>query len=298
AIDRGEFLVQIELPKDASIEKTNILTQKAEKFLRSKPEVVDLITTVGQTSSGFGATQATSYQSEISVMLNDKSLRKDNTFIYAAKTKRELQFELINAKVSTIPVGLMGAEQAPLQLIVIGSDLPSAMEFARKAEAELLKIAGTSEVELSVEDGNPEIIVQVDRDKMSSLGLDLSTVGMTMQTAFSGNTDAKFRAGEYEYDINIKYDQFNRSDINDVRNLIFVNNQGQKIKLSQFADVSESSGPSLLERRDKSPSVNVNAQVVGRPVGDVAAEWETKFSEIPRPVGVSYMWGGDMEMQG
>src|SRR5690606_32588825 len=82
------------------------------------------------------------------------------------------------------------------------------------------------------------------------------------------------------------------------RNLIFVNNQGQKIKLSQFADVSESSGPSLLERRDKSPSVNVNAQVVGRPVGDVAAEWETKFSEIPRPVGVSYMWGGDMEMQG
>src|SRR5690606_12267708 len=52
AIDRGEFLVQIELPKDASIEQTNILTQKAEKFLRAKPEVVDLITTVGQTSSG------------------------------------------------------------------------------------------------------------------------------------------------------------------------------------------------------------------------------------------------------
>jgi HAE1 family hydrophobic/amphiphilic exporter-1 len=28
---------------------------------------------------------------------------------------------------------------------------------------------------------------------------------MTMQTAYSGNTDGKFRAGEYEYDINIKY---------------------------------------------------------------------------------------------
>ena len=59
---------------------------------------------------------------------------------------------------------------------------------------------------MSVEDGNPEINVQVDRDKMSKLGLDLATVGMTMQTAFSGNTDSKFRAGEYEYDINIRYD--------------------------------------------------------------------------------------------
>src|SRR5690606_5268213 len=146
-----------------------------------KPEIVDLITTVGQTSSGFGATQATSYQSEISVSLNDKSLREDNTLIYAAKIKRESQNEFVNARIATIPDGRMGAEQAPLQLIVVGADLPSAMEFARKAEAELLKIAGTSEVELSVEDGNPEITVQVDRDKMSSLGLDLSTVGMTMQ---------------------------------------------------------------------------------------------------------------------
>jgi HAE1 family hydrophobic/amphiphilic exporter-1 len=33
---------------------------------------------------------------------------------------------------------------------------------------------------------------------------------MTMQTAYSGNTDGKFRAGEYEYDINIKYNAFDR----------------------------------------------------------------------------------------
>ena len=297
-MDKGEFLVQIELPKDASLEQTNFTIQRAEEYLKSKPEVVDLITMVGQTSTGFGGSQATSYQGEINVLLKDKEEMTENTFIFAAKTKRELENLLVNAKVSTMPVGMMGADQAPLQLVVVGSTLDSAMVFARKAEAELRQIAGASEIELSVEDGNPEISVQVDRDKMSALGLDLGTVGMTMQTAFSGNTDSKFRAGEYEYDINIRYDQFNRSDINDVRNLIFVNNQGQRIKLSQFADVDESSGPSLLERRDKSPSVNVNAQVVGRPVGDVAAEWETKFSEIPRPIGVNYTWGGDMEMQG
>ncbi|MFA7686866.1 MAG: efflux RND transporter permease subunit [Moheibacter sp.] len=297
-MDRGEFLIQIELPKDASLEQTNFAIQKAEKYLRAQPEVVDMITMVGQTSTGFGASQATGYQGEINVILTDKEERDENTFVYAAKIRRELENELVIAKISTMPVGIMGADQAPLQLIVVGSSLDSAMVFARKAEAELRKIPGSSEIELSVEDGNPEINVQVDRDKMSALGLDLSTVGMTMQTAFSGNTDAKFRAGEYEYDINVRYDQFNRSNINDVRNLVFLNNQGQKIKLSQFAEVNESSGPSVLERRDKSPSVNVNAQVVGRPVGDVANEWQAKFENIKKPVGVSYMWGGDMEMQG
>jgi len=296
-MDRGEFLVQIELPKDASIEQTNFITQRAEKYLNEKPEIVSMITKVGETSGGFGSTQATAYKSEISVELVDKSEREDNTFIYAAKLKRELQEHLVDAKITIVPVGIMGADDAPLQLVVVGPDLDSAMEFARKAEAELLKIAGTSEVELSVEDGNPEITVQVDRDKMSRLGLDLGTVGMTMQTAFSGNTDAKFRAGEYEYDINIRYDEFNRSNIEDVRNIVFVNKNGEKIRLSQFADIEQGSGPSVLERRDKSPSVTVKSQVIGRPVGDVATEWEAIFSQIERPAGVSYIWEGDIGMQ-
>lgn len=297
-LDKNEFLVQIELPKDASLEQTNFKLQEAEKYLRQKPEVIDLITTVGQTSSGFGASQATTYQGEIDVILTDKSQRKDNTFVYAAKVRRELENVLVDAKISTMPVGMMGADQAPLQLVVVGADLDSAMEFAKKAEALLKEIPGSSEVELSVEDGNPEIDVQVDRDKMSALGLDLATVGMTMQTAYSGNTDAKYRQGENEYDINIRYDQFDRSNINDVKNLLFVNSRGEKIKLSQFAEVKSGSGPSVLERRDKSPSVNVNAQVVGRPVGTVANEWEAKFSKLEKPAGVSYKWGGDMEMQG
>ncbi len=296
-IDKGEFMIQIELPKDASIEQSNFMAQKAENFLKSKKEVVNLITTVGQTSDGFGGAQTTVYKSEIKVTLNDKSEREDNTFIYAAKTKRALEKELVDAKIKTVPVGLFGADQAPLMLTVTGSSQKDAMNFAEKAAAELRKIKGATEVKLTSEDGNPEINVQVDRDKMAALGLDLSTVGMTMQTAFSGNTDGKYRAGEYEYDINIRYSEFNRSNFNDVSELLFVNNQGQQIKLSQFANVTQSSGPSLLERRDKTPSVSIEAQSVGRPSGTVAAEWEAVFSKMDRPVGVNYIWGGDMENQ-
>ena len=43
--------------------------------------------------------------------------------------------------------------------------------------------------------------------------------------------------------------------------------------------------------------MTVKAQVVGRSTGSVAAEWEEVFSQLEKPVGVSYTWGGDMEMQ-
>jgi HAE1 family hydrophobic/amphiphilic exporter-1 len=298
-LDRGQFIVQMELPKDASLEQTNFMTQKAEQFLASRPEVKSIITTVGQTSEGFAGVQSTAYKSEITVTLVDAELRTDNSFVYAAKTKRELEKVLVGAKIKTVPVSIMGgADDAPIALTVTGTDLESAMEWANKAAAELAKIPGATEIKLTSESGSPEVNVQVDRDKMASLGLDLQTVGMTMQTAFNGNTDGKFRAGQYEYDINIRFGEENRMDINDVRNLTFINKDEQEIKLSQFASVTEGSGPSLLERRDKSAAVTIQGQSVGRPVGAVIEDWQKVFEKIERPTGVDYVWGGDMEMQG
>jgi HAE1 family hydrophobic/amphiphilic exporter-1 len=296
--DSGEFLVQIELPKDASLEQSNFMAQKAEAFLNTQKYVKSLITKVGQTSEGMGASQSTAYKSEIDVKMIDQKDRTDDSYVYAARMKLQLEKILVGAKVKTVPVGILGtAEDAPIALIVTGTSLESAMVFAKAAEKELNKIPGATGVKLSVETGNPEINVKVDRDKMAALGLSLQTVGMTMQTAYSGNTDGKFRAGEYEYDINIKYSSFDRKSINDVSNLIFINDRGEQIKLSQFATVKEGSGPSQLERRDKTASVTVKGQTVGVPVGTVVAQLEEKLTTMKKPVGVNYIWGGDQENQ-
>ncbi|WP_353129334.1 efflux RND transporter permease subunit [Parapedobacter pyrenivorans] len=296
--DRGEFLVQIEMPKDASIEQTNQMTQKAEEFLSTKPEVISVISTVGQSSDGFAGTQATAYKSEITVKLVGREDRADPSNIYAAKLKREMEKVLVGAKIKTVPISIVGfAEQAPFELVVIGSDLDSVMTYAEGILDRLRKIPGTSESKLSVEGGTPEITVEVDRDKMAALGLNLQTVGASMQTAFNGNTDGKFRSGEYEYDINIRFDDYDRKNVEDVSNLQFANSTGQLVRLSQFASIREGSGPSQLERRDKSTSVKVQSQVVGRPVSAIAADLEGQLSEIPVPSGVSYVWSGEMEQQ-
>ena len=296
--DRGQFLVQLELPKDATIEKTNFVTQKVEAFLSQQNEVKSIVTTVGQSSDGVGTSQATSYKSEITVTLIDKSKRSDNSYVYAAKIKRKIQELTTGVKIKTVPVGLMGsAENAPLALVVTGNTLDSAMVFANKAADKLKNIPGATGIKLSVETGNPEVLVEVDRDKMAALGLSLQNVGASMQVALSGNNDTKYRDGSYEYDINIAYADNGKSNIDDVRDITFLNDKGEKIKLSQFANVNESSGPSVLERRDKSASVTVQGQTVGRPTGTIAAEWEQQFSKIEKPQSVNYVWGGDLENQ-
>jgi len=296
--DRGEFLVQIEMPKDASIEQTNQMTWMAEEYLAGKPEIISQITTVGQSSDGFGAALSTAYKAEITVQLVEKKYRDEASNVFAAKIKMELENILIGAKVKTVPISIVGfAEQAPVEMVVVGPELDSVMRYAEAVLVELRKIPGTTETKLSVETGNPEITVEVDRDKMAALGLGLQTVGATMQVAFNGNTDGKFRQGEYEYDINVRYDDYDRKNVGDVSNLSFINNRGELVRLSQFADIREGSGPSQLERRDKSTAVKVQSQVIGRPVSSVIADWEANIDHIAAPAGVSYLWGGQMADQ-
>ncbi|MFZ4860704.1 efflux RND transporter permease subunit [Sphingobacterium sp. Mn56C] len=297
ASDRGEFFLQFELEKDASLEKTNFMVQKAEKFLSEKPEIDKLITTVGQSSDGMNTVTGSRYKAEIHVILKKEFKHNVNSKVFSAGLSNQLMQELVGAKVKSVNVGPMGAEQAPLKLTVIAPSVEEAQEFAEQAADLLRAVPGAKDVKLTSESGNPEISVKVDREKMTSLGLSVATVGTTMQTAFSGNTDNKFRAGDNEYDINIQFDDKGRANLNDVRNLKFINSSGQAISLEQFAEVAYSSGPTLLERRDKSPAVSVQGNVVGRPAGTVAQDWEKRFDEIKAKPGVSYVWGGNMENQ-
>ena len=303
-MDRGKFLVQFELNKDASLEQTNFMTQKAENYLRSlkvegtnKPLVESMITTVGQSTSGMGASQATPYKSEIQLTIIDKKERNESTNVIAAKLKRKLSQYLVEAKVKTVPVGLMGAEQSPIALVVTSDNVEVAQQYAEKT-AELLKtVEGATEIKLSSESGNPEINVQIDRDKMAMLGLNIATVGGTMRTAFNGNDDSKFRTGDSEYNINIVFEEGSRQSIDDIENMMFINSVGQQVKLSQFANIVYASGPTQLERYDKSPSVTVKAQSVGRPTGTIVSEWKTKIEQLEKPANVHFVFTGDQEMQ-
>ena len=145
--------------------------------------------------------------------------------------------------------------------------------------------------------GNPEVQVDVDRKRMADYGLTMAQVGLTLQTAFSGNSDAKFRDGEYEYPIRIALDEFNRRSAEDIKNLSFVNPLGSTVYLKQFAEISSGSSPTRLERRDRLPSVNISAQVIGRPNGSVGRDIKETLQQLDTPPGAYFFYGGDLRRQ-
>jgi HAE1 family hydrophobic/amphiphilic exporter-1 len=262
----------------------------------AKPEVDRIFSNVGFASSTLAGT-ATNYRSEITVILVDKKDRNVSAEEFSDQMKNEI-LKIPGVKAKAAPVGITGnANQAPVQIIVKGTELDKVRKIADMVMTETKKIPGTTDVELSTEDPNPELQVKIDRQRMADLGLSLADVGTSLRTAFNGDDNSKFREGIYEYDINVSLDKFNKSGIEDVSNLTFINNKGQLITLKQFADVSQELGASKLERRDRVTSITVNSQVVGRPVGTVGADIQNVLKNKKLPDGVSIEYGGQLEQQ-
>lgn len=297
--DQGEFIVQLELPKDATVEETNYTTQKVEKFLFDQPEVIGVFTTVGAQSGMMGGGQTSANLSEMNVKLVPKDQRTVGTPVYAFQTKNKLEQMLPGVEVTAAEVGFVGggANDDPIQVIVSSSDLDAAKEYSDKLLAKVKTIKGTLQPESSLEEGNPEINVQIDRSKLSELGLTMASVGATLQTAFSGNTDAKYKDGNNEYDINIVLDEFDRRNANDIANLTVVNDDKELIKIGQFSKIAPTTGPSRLERADRSPSVKIRSKVLGVPSGTIGAEIQQWVADNPPPSGVFIKYDGDLKNQ-
>lgn len=293
--DQGEMNIQLELAPTASIYQTNAVSQRAEQIIMQHPEVTNVFTNVGYTSSNFGGT-SNSNIADLNVKLIDKKLRTVSTEKFGQLLKKELN-QLPGIKVTVSPASIVGSSQAPIQIAVKGTSL----EVIRKSAAEVLKVVrsipGTQDVKYSVKDPKPEITVNLNRERMAQLGINASEVGLGLQNAFRGNDRSKFKQNGNEYDILISLDQFDRSSLEDVSKLLFVNSQGKSFELSQFANVREQIGESVLERIDRLSSITVNAQVVGRPVGTVGADIQKKMAQVKLPEGVSVQYLGQMQQQ-
>lgn len=295
--DRGELVVKIELPKDVTIEQTNLKTQEVERYIMTKPEVVNVFSSMGKSDNQFAA-QGERHIAEISVKLVDKSERSMSTEKFSQLVRKELQERIEGAKVNISNVDIMGStSEAPIQVVLSGSNVDQLLSYADTVLQKMKQVAGHSDPKISIENNKPEISIRIDKEKMMALGLRMDQVGNIIQVAFSGNNDTKLTQGQYDYDITVKLDAFNRQSAEELQQLSFVNTAGQTIKLNQFAVVERSIGPAKLERKDRISSVTVSCEVVGRPQGTVGAEIKALVDKDPLPAGISVAYEGNMKQQ-
>jgi len=295
--DQGKFSLNLEFDRTTTVQQNNIISQKVESFILDQSEVETLFSNIAGPSTGIGSLGIGSpYISEFTIQLKPIKERKVTTVTYMKWLKKELNNLFPGINFSMAELGLI-PRSAPITITLSGSDVDQVLETAKDLQAAVQDIPGSDNVRLSVEEGNPEYKVIPDKDKMKRLGLTTGYVGMTLRTAFKGNDDATLVEKGTEYPVEIRLDNFDRKNYEDVENLIIVNPRGMPVKVSQFAEVIQDNSPSMLERINRQPAVTLTSQAFGRPSGTLADDVLEYLDKNPLPEGIKLAWESDVKTQ-
>jgi len=299
ATDQGDLVINLELEPTAPIYRTNLMAQKAEKILLSQPQVKQAFSSIGFVSGSVSGAASNANLAEITITLVDKKQRDQSAEEFGIAMQRRLSSVLPGVKITASAISITGnVNSAPVQIAIKGTDITQVRQVAEAYRSVVASIPGTTFVKLSVKDPKPEVAIQLDREKMALLGLNAAQVGATLQNAFSGSDQSLFREGGNEYDILVRLDHYNRSDISNVRNMPFVNTLGQTVTLGQFATVGEVLGETTLQRINRLNAITVQANVAGRPSGTVTDEIRAKAASVKIPEGIAVSYLGDAKNQG
>ncbi|MFL0683183.1 MAG: efflux RND transporter permease subunit [Algoriphagus aquaeductus] len=296
--DQGKFRMALEFDKSTSIQQNNLIAKKIETYIIQQPEVATVFSNIGGPSTGIGSLGiGSANKTEFTIQLKSKK-ELDNlpteTFMKNLREELKTKFPSINYSMATL--GLI-PRSAPIEITLSGSSLNLVMKTGNELKTVIEKIPGADNVRLSVEAGSPEYKIIPDKDKMQRLGLTTAFVGLNLRTAFTGNDDASLTENGTEYPVRIWLNDFSRRNFEDVQQLSIINPMGMPMEVSQFATVVQGNSPSLLERKDRQPSVTLTADALGRPSGTVADDVVAFLKENPLPNGIQMTWGSDIKRQ-
>jgi hydrophobic/amphiphilic exporter-1 (mainly G- bacteria), HAE1 family len=177
-----------------------------------------------------------------------------------------------------------------VQVRLIGESTDMLAALAEQVEWRLgNEVAGLVNLENSLQAGNEEVRIRVDRQAAERQGLTSADVAQAVSGALRGSVSTRFRTGDREVDILAQLREEDRVSIGQLGNLAIGTPDGQNIPLATVADLQVVGGPQDISRENRRTSVTVTGEIASGSNREAAlSEVQEVMREIELPMG--YTW--------
>jgi multidrug efflux pump len=118
----------------------------------------------------------------------------------------------------------------------------------------------------------PELKVDLDREKVANIGLEVDTVGRTLETMLGGRQVTRYKQGGKQYDVIVQVEDVDRSNPDDLASIYVRNDDGLMVPMNNIIRVEERVAPKELNHFNKLRSATITATIApGYTVGDALA---------------------------
>lgn len=302
--DRAMVSGTLELPIGTRVERTAEVADEVVKTIAEEIPTKDIRSSfvrAGVSESGFGGNEG-SHIAEFGFKLVPQDDRGYHITEIADRIRKRIaemasvrDIESFRIDLQDPMSSMMTGGEMPLSVNILSKDLEAADAFADRLQDEMVMIPGTVDISKSLKKGAPEVWVDVDRQKASALGLNVSDVAGTVRAGIYGYSAGKFRPAGDEYDIMVRFREEDRSDLDALKQIPVRLPSGELIRVANVAEISRKLGPLEIQRKDQQRVIRVEGDVSGRSLGEVIAEVEETIAELGTPDGVAVDLGGQTE---
>lgn len=291
--DQGQVEVNVETPSGTDLEETQQTVKRVEQ------EIVafdDVIKTNYMSIGGGGVTPGSggSNVGSFTIQLVEPSEREITTQQFMDEVKNRTQ-DIAGAEITVSEqAGGMGTG-SPIQVNISGSDWDVLRQLGEQVVWLIEDVEGAVNAESSLDQGRPEMQIQVDREIAAQYGLTYQQVMGAVRTAFNGQIATRYRTGDDEVDVRVVLPEDERETINDLQSMSIQTSTGNSIPLTTVATLEQVQGPAQITRENQQRQINVTGEIQGRNLGSVTGDIRAQLDSLALPDGYSIDMGGQSQ---
>jgi len=259
--DRPDLLVDVTLPQNASIYASEEAAERVDGLLRGDPDVERWSTYVGRGAIRFylplDVALPNDFFTQAVVVAKDVSARER----VHRKLEAALAEKLPSAVVRVSPLGLGPPVGWPIQYRVSGTDINEIRDIAMQLAQVVASDPGSRHVNFDWMEPARMVRIRIDQDQARLLGLSSEAIASVMNTVVTGAPVTQVRDGIYLIDVLTRANDEQRLSLSTLRTLQLPLANGRTVPLSQVASFDFGQEYPLIWRRDRVPTLTVQADV-------------------------------------
>jgi len=288
--------INVTLPDGSTLDASDRIVARVEECLVGESNIENWVADVGAGNGdqmNFGSDGTAPHRSRITVDFVDRAYQEHSVYE---------TIERIRAHLLTIPGAEFEIQQEeggpptspPINLELVGTSYTELGILAEQMRRIIQDIDGVIDLKDDFEAGRSEITVHVNRREASRVNVSTHTVANTVRSAINGTTASRFRELDEEYDINVRLAAPHRQTIEDIAQLTVMNADGDRITLSEIAEVAVSQGYGSIRHIDRDRVVTISGDVAAgyNAVSVLGQIQETLGADFVLPAGYSIRYTG------
>jgi cobalt-zinc-cadmium resistance protein CzcA len=300
-LEEGNLWVRATMPNTISFSYANQLTDQMRTIFRKYPEVTTVVSQLGRPDDG---TEATSYfNSEFLVALKPRDQWP------AGMTKPEL-IRTMDADLHRIPgvdynfsqtiqdnvEEAMSGVKGENSLKLFGDDLQKLESTARDIQQVMTSIPGIADLAVFGELGQPNLLIQIDRERAARYGVLPGDVNSVVQAAIGGQAVTQVLDGERRFDVVVRFLPEYRGTVDAITSIPVNTPNGTPVPLRSVANITKDTGASYIYREDNARYIPIKFSVRGRDLQSTIAEADAKVRKnVKLPTGYHFEWAGEFQ---